>query len=310
MPALYLFKKIIESIPTLVGVTLVTFLLLKLAPGDPVYYLVGERVTQDRIDSIRQKYHLDDKGWGSQYILYIKNVFQGGMGRSYITNKTVISSFAERFPNTLRLALFSIIISIFSGITLGIVSACVKMPFWNQILTFLTTFGISTPVFWFGLFLIYIFSRWLQVLPASGVGNGEIAYLILPAITLGSRSAAYLARMTKTSMESVKEARYIGAARGRGIHPVSIIMRHSLKNALIPIITLIGLDFGSYLNGSVLTETIFGWNGVGSYIVMAINQRDYPVIMGGILLGTIIFIGVNIWIDFLYTLFDPRIELK
>ncbi len=310
MPALYLIKKIIESIPTLIGVTIVTFILLKLAPGDPIYYLVGERVDQTRLEQIREKYQINKKGLVGQYCLYVKNMFQGGMGRSYITNKTVISSLAQRFPNTLRLAMFSIIISIFSGIILGIISAYTRIPFWDQLLTILTTFGISTPVFWFGLFLIFIFARCFNILPASGTGEGEMAYLILPAITLGSRSAAYLARMTKTSMESVKGARYVIAAKGRGIHPFSIVMRHSLKNALIPIVTLIGLDFGSYLNGSVLTETIFGWNGVGSYIVMAINQRDYPVIMGGILLGTTIFITVNIIIDFLYVLFDPRIELK
>ena len=174
----------------------------------------------------------------------------------------------------------------------------------------LTTFGISTPVFWFGLFLIYIFARVLGVLPASGMGDGEAAYLILPAITLGSRSAAYLARMTRTSLEQVRNARYVLAAKARGIQPFSLILRHTLKNALIPVITLIGLDFGSYLNGSVLTETIFGWNGVGSYLVLAITQRDYPVIMGGVLLGTVIFIVVNIVMDFLYVLVDPRIELK
>lgn len=310
MPAVYLLRKITESIPTLLGVTLLTFMLLKLAPGDPLYSIIGERVTAERAQMIREQMDISSKPWPVQYLSYIGNIARGDLGTSYITKQPVIRAFADRFPNTLRLAAVSMVLAIISGILLGIAGAYIKTPFFEKFLMIITTFGISTPVFWFGLLLIYIFARMLNILPASGMGQGHIAYIILPAITLGSRSAAYLARMTKTSLEQVKHARYVLAAQARGLSTFSIVFRHTLKNALIPVITLIGLDFGSYLNGSVLTETIFGWNGIGSYLVLAISQRDYPVIMGGVLLGTIIFIMVNIVMDFLYVLVDPRIELR
>ncbi|MDX9703107.1 MAG: ABC transporter permease [Candidatus Auribacterota bacterium] len=310
MPFVYFLRKIMESVPTLIGVTLITFVLLKLAPGDPIYSIIGERVTQDRETMIREQIDISKSAWPKQYVRYISNIFKGDFGSSYVTKQPVIEGFSSRFPNTLRLAGISILLAVFSGIGLGIAGAYVKSPFFEKLLMILTTFGISTPVFWFGLLLIYIFARVLGVLPASGMGDGEVAYIILPAVTLASRSAAYLARMTRTSFDQVKHARFVLAARARGISSQSVVLRHTLKNALIPVITLIGLDFGSYLNGSVLTETIFGWNGVGSYLVTAISQRDYPVIMGGVLLGTVIFIVVNIVMDFLYTLADPRIELK
>ncbi len=310
MPFVYLMRKSMESMPTLIGVTLLTFLLLKMAPGDPIYAIIGERVSHDREAMIREQLQADQSAWPKQYLKYMGNILRGDLGTSYITKQPVIQGFASRFPNTMRLAGISIVLAIITGIGLGIIGTYTKNAFFEKFLMVLTTFGISTPVFWFGLFLIYIFARVLGVLPASGMGDGEPAYLILPAITLGSRSAAYLARMTRTSLEQVRNARYVLAAKARGIQPYSLVLRHTLKNALIPVITLIGLDFGSYLNGSVLTETIFGWNGVGSYLVLAITQRDYPVIMGGVLLGTVIFIVVNIVMDFLYVLVDPRIELK
>jgi len=310
MSGLIFLRKFLEAIPTLIGVTLITFLLLKLAPGDPIYSIVGERVSEERLTQIRSRMELNNTGWFYQYGLYLKNICKGDLGKSYITKQPVLSAFSERIPNTLRLALLSMAMAVILGIFIGFLGAYIKSPFFNQLFVFITTFGVSTPVFWFGLFLVYLFARCLNILPASGMGNGEFVYLILPAFTLGSRSAAYLARMTKTTIEEVKQQRYILAAKARGLSVFSITMKHTFKNALIPIITLIGLDFGSYLNGSVLTETIFGWNGVGRYLVQAIGQRDYPVIMGGILLGTVVFILVNILMDFLYSVSDPRIEFK
>lgn len=310
MPAFYLLRRLMESVPTLIGVSLITFLLLKCAPGNPIFSIVGERITQDRLQMLQKEMRIESASWGRQYLLYIRNILKGNFGYSYITKQPVLQSYAKLFPNTLKLAGFSIILAVISGMILGILAVYIRSPLWEQMFTLFSTFGISTPVFWFGLFLIYIFARCFMILPASGMGDGEFAYLVLPAITLGSRSAAYLARMTKTSMEEVQGSRFLFAAKARGIHPISVIFRHTLKNALIPIVTLIGLDFGSYLNGSVLTETIFGWNGVGRYIVVAIGERDYPVIMGGIIMGTFIFIMVNILMDFCYSLIDPRIELK
>lgn len=310
MGASYILKRIIESIPTLIGVTLITFALLKVAPGDPLYAIVGERVTQDRLETIREQFHTRDMQWWKEYAHYIGNIIKGDFGVSYITKQPVFRSLASRFPNTLKLAAVSIFFAVLSGLLLGIAAAYLRSEVWNQIFTIISTCGISTPVFWFGLLLIYIFARIVQVLPAAGMGNGEIAYIILPALTLGSRSAAYIARITKAGIEEVRDSRFVLAAWAHGISPVSIVFRHTLKNALIPVITVVGLDIGSYLNGSVLTETIFGWNGVGRFIVQAIYQRDYPVIMAGILLGTIIFIVINLLMDFCYRAADPRIELK
>jgi ABC-type dipeptide/oligopeptide/nickel transport system permease component len=284
--------------------------LLKLAPGDPIHSIVGERVSEQRLEEIKKTYQLDTQAWWKQYGLYIKNIFSGNLGRSYITRQPVLRAYADRFPNTLRLAGVSVLLAVIAGLVIGVAGAYIRSPLFHQLFTLFTSFGISTPVFWFGLFLIYIFARVLMVLPASGMGNGELAYIVLPAVTLASRSAAYLARMTKTSLEQVRDARFILAVKARGIVPVAVMLKHTMKNALIPIITLIGLDFGSYLNGSVLTETIFCWNGVGRYLVYSIGQRDYPVIMGGILMGTVIFIMVNIIMDFCYAWVDPRIELK
>ncbi|RJP56480.1 MAG: ABC transporter permease [Candidatus Auribacter fodinae] len=310
MPFVYVLKRLTESIPTLIGVTLITFVLLKCAPGNPIYSIVGERVSQDRIEELKKSLQAGDTRWWKQYGAYMGNILKGDFGESYITREPVLKALSVRFPNTLKLALFSIVLAVVSGLLLGIISAYVRSTFWNQVFTILSTCGISTPVFWFGLLLIYVFSRLLNVLPASGMGNGELAYLVLPAITLGSRSAAYIARITCTSLEEVRKSRFVLSAWARGISPLSVVFRHTLKNALIPIVTVIGLDIGSYLNGSVLTETIFGWNGVGRLLVQAIYQRDYPLIMGGILIGTFIFIMVNIIMDIVYAFIDPRIELR
>ncbi|MCD6460918.1 ABC transporter permease [bacterium] len=309
MPLKYFFKKIIESFPTLTGVIIITFILLKLAPGNPLYSIIGERVTAERVSELKSKMDIYDVSLLRQLKMYLFNILKGDLGYSYITKQPVFTSLMEKLPNTIKLASLSIFLAVICGIGLGLIGALTRSVLVDKIILLITTFGISTPVFWFGLLLIYLFARCLRILPASGMSEGELAYIILPALTLGSRSAAYIARMTKASLQDVLAEPYVLSAKARGLSPFSVL-RHSLKNAMIPIITLIGLDFGSYLNGSVLTETIFGWNGVGRYVVMAISQRDYPVIMGGVLMGTLIFIAVNILMDIFYVVADPRIELK
>ena len=310
MPVKYFLRKLMESVPTLLGVMVITFVLLKLAPGNPIYSVIGERVSSERIAELQNKMDLENVSLSKQFGKYFLNILKGDLGYSYITKQPVLKSLMDKLPNTVKLASVSIFFAIIGGIILGLIGALTKSVFIDKFILVVTTFGISTPVFWFGLLLIYIFARCLKILPASGMGDGEIAYIILPALTLGSRSAAYIARMTKTSLMDVLNKPYVLSAKARGISSFSVFVRHALKNAMIPIITLIGLDFGSYLNGSVLTETIFGWNGVGRYVVMAISQRDYPVIMGGILIGTFIFIIVNILMDIFYVAADPRIEMK
>ncbi|MCP5462474.1 MAG: ABC transporter permease [bacterium] len=306
----YLLKKAGEIVPVLIGVTVIAFLLLKFAPGDPLYAIIGERISKDRFEQLKLNESNSPSSFIKQYGMYAAGIIKGNFGVSYITRQPVMKEYVKRFPNTFRLAVISVAFAIITGIAVGIIASVAKCQWIRIVFAFFATAGISTPVFWFGLLLIFIFSRMLHVVPASGMGDGKMIYIVLPAVTLGSRSAAYIARMTQSCMDDIMHSAYINAVRARGIRPLPVVLKHALKNALIPIITLIGLDFGSYLNGSVLTETIFGWNGVGRYLVYAITQRDYPVIMGGVVLGAAFFIVINIVIDICYVYVDPRIELK
>ena len=212
-----------------------------------------------------------------------------------------------------RIALFTLTAMLFStvtGILLGVFMAVFRGSFWDRIGLLLSISGISIPVFWLGLILIYLFSFKLQLLPPTGMGHGpaRLLFLVLPASTLGLSSAAALARITRTAMLEVLSQPYITTARAKGLSGRVVVFKHALRNTLIPVVTIIGLDFGSYLNGSVLTETIFGWDGIGRYAVEGIFQRDYPVIMGCVLVGALLFVLVNLIVDLLYGLLDPRIR--
>jgi ABC-type dipeptide/oligopeptide/nickel transport system permease component len=217
---------------------------------------------------------------------------------------------AEKFPNTVRLALAAVVLACLLGVSAGAVSARHPGTRLDRILSFLSAAGISLPVFWTGLILILIFSAYLGWLPASGMGGGGIAFLVLPAFTLASRSAAYLARITRLSLLETAGENYVLAARAKGLSERMVFGKHIFRNALIPLITLAGLDFASYLNGSVLTETIFGWDGVGRLAMTAILQRDYPVILGCVLLGALVFVAANIVADLLYAVVDPRVRYE
>jgi ABC-type dipeptide/oligopeptide/nickel transport system permease component len=217
---------------------------------------------------------------------------------------------AEKFPNTVRLALAAVVLACLLGVSAGAVSARHPGTRRDRILSFLSAAGISLPVFWIGLILILIFSAYLGWLPASGMGGGGIAFLVLPACTLASRSAAYLARITRLSLLETAGENYVLAARAKGLPERLVFGKHIFRNALIPLITLAGLDFASYLNGSVLTETIFGWDGVGRLAMTAILQRDYPVILGCVLLGALVFVAANIVADLLYAVVDPRVRYE
>jgi len=302
----YIVKRLLLAIPTLWGVTLVTFLLMKSIPGDPVIGMVGERADPAVISQMRRNLGLD-RPLAVQYVRYMRLLCRGELGRSHYTNRPVAQSIAEKFPNTLKLAGAAVIIAILVGLTLGMVAAVWRDTFLDRLCSLTASLGIATPVFWLALLLVMLFSYVLGWLPASGMGGGMPIFLVLPALSLGTRSAAYLARITRSSMLEIMTQDYLRTARAKGLAEWGVTMRHAARNALIPVVTLAGLDFGSYLNGSVLTETIFGWNGIGRFAMEAIMKRDYPVILGTVLVGAAAFIVVNLIVDVSYAFIDPRV---
>jgi ABC-type dipeptide/oligopeptide/nickel transport system permease component len=293
----------------MIGITLITFILLKALPGDPVQGLAGERTSPETIKRLKKELGTEQPVL-FQYAGYMKLLLRGELGRSYYTNRKITDDIKEKLPNTIKLAVGAMIFSTLVGLLLGILMAIAPGSIWDRIGQLISVGGISVPVFFLGLLLIYLFSFVFQILPPSGMGNGSILFLIMPAATLGLNSSAYLARITRSSLIEILSQPYIVTAKAKGVKKSSIMVKHALKNAFIPIVTLIGLDFGSYLNGSVLTETIFGWDGIGRYAVEGIFKRDYPVILGCVLVGAVLFILVNLSVDLLYGFFDPRIRRR
>jgi ABC-type dipeptide/oligopeptide/nickel transport system permease component len=306
---LYLAKRLLLFIPTLLGITLITFFLMQALPGDPVQSMVGERATPETISRIRAELGME-RPLPLQYLGYLKLIVQGELGRSYYTNRNVTDDLLQKFPNTLRLSLAAILFASISGIALGVVSATKRGTVWDSFASMVSVGGISLPVFWLGLTLMLIFALYLRWLPPSGMGHNESAYLVLPAVTLGTFSMAYIARIVRSSMIESLSQPYIATARAKGLTERAIILKHALKNSLIPVVTLIGLDLGSYLNGAVLTETIFGWDGLGRYALDGIMKRDYPVIMGVVLFGALVFMFVNLLVDISYHFIDPRVRVR
>ncbi len=303
----YLIRRLVMMIPVLLGVLFITFLLMFVIPGDPITNMMGQRANDEVIERIRKDLHLDDP-WYIQFFNYIGRTLRGDLGQSFVTHRPVAVEILEKLPNTARLAISTMIVASIMGILIGILAAVFHNTWIDRTVMVFALIFISTPVFWFGLILIYIFSITLGWLPISGMGDGSIKYLILPAITLGTRSSAFLARMTRSTMLEVIRQDFIRTARSKGLSQKIVIFKHALKNAMIPIITILGLDFASYLNGSVLTETIFGWPGFGRYVVQAINKRDFQVIAGSVMIGAIIFVVANLLVDLSYGFLDPRIR--
>lgn len=304
----YLLKRVLIFIPSLLGITLVTFVLIQALPGDPVQSMVGERASPETIARIRAELGTD-RSLPLQFFGYVKLLGQGELGRSYYTNRRVSDDLLQKFPNTLKLAVAAVLFATLGGISLGIVSAVKRGTAWDKIASIISVGGISLPVFWLGLTLMLIFGLYFRWLPPSGMGNSPL-YLVLPAVTLGTYSLAYVARITRTTMMEALSQPYVATARAKGLPERTVILKHALKNSLIPIVTLIGLDLGSYLNGAVLTETIFGWDGLGRYALDGILKRDYPVIMGVVLFGAVVFVVMNLLVDFSYHLLDPRVRVK
>ncbi len=302
----YLIKKIILLVPLLFGVTFLTFALSKALPGDPVLSMVGERAQPEVIEKIRREIG-SDQHLIVQYLGYVKLLMKGEFGRSYYTNREVFGDLVQKFPNTFKLAFGAMMIAIPIGLIFGFLSAIKKDTITDRIISSLSVTGLSLPVFWSGLLIMYLFSLKLKLVPPSG--TGDIRFLILPSLTLSLPALATLSRITRTTILEIKDMAFITTARAKGIEESKIHYVHILKNVLVPLITIIGLDFASYLNGAVLTETIFGWDGIGRFTMEGIIKRDYPVIMGCVLSGTVIFISINLMVDILYHYLDPRIRL-
>lgn len=303
----YITRRLLVAVPTLIGLALVTFLLLRAIPGDPAVGLAGERADPATLEAIRAELGVG-KPLPVQFAGYVKLLAQGNLGSSYYTRRPVMDDILEKFPNTLKLALSAMVVASFAGMLLGILSAVTRGSYWEKVFSGASLAGISLPVFWVGLVLMLIFAFALPWFPPSGMGDGQLAYIVLPAATLGLNSAAYIARITRMSLIEVLGAQYVTTARAKGLSPFKVVAKHALRNALIPVITLIAIDFGSYLNGSVLTETIFGWDGIGRYALDGIMRRDYPVILGTVLVGSAFFVFFNTLADVAYAFIDPRIR--
>jgi ABC-type dipeptide/oligopeptide/nickel transport system permease component len=300
----FIVRRLALSIPTLFGVLVVVFLLLYVAPGDPVQEMVGERADAETIARLRKELHLDEPLL-SQFTHYTGGVLRGNFGNSYITQRPIIQDIRERFPKTLLLAGTAMLLASILGITLGVLSARSPGGWFDRLGLGIAYLGISFPVYWVGLILILVFAVMLKWLPPSGYGG--VKYLILPALALGSRSIAFLARVTRSAMLDVLGGDYVRTARAKGLRERVVVVRHALRNALIPIITVLGLDFGYYLTGSILTETIFSWPGIGRYVVNAITRRDLPAIQGSVLFLSVVFVLVNLLTDLAYAKADPRV---
>lgn len=304
----YSIRRILLFIPVLIGVATVTFFLLHVLPGDPVLSMVGERYDEETLEKLRKEMRLDDPLL-VRYGHYLYDLARLDLGRSYITGVPVWESIRKRFPYTLQLAAAAMLIAIVIGIGAGVLAA----SRWRTPLDYLTmgttVVGVSMPVFWLGVLLIYVFSMKLGWLPASGHGDGNIVFLILPAFTLAQASSAYVARITRSSMlDEIKEV-YVKVARAKGVPEHRVLLRHALRNAMLPIITVVGADFGSYLSGAVLTESIFAWPGLGRFTLDAILKRDLPAIQGAVLFMAVLFLTVNLLVDLIYARVDPRVRV-
>ena len=300
----FIVRRILLAIPTLIGVLVVAFLLLYVAPGDPVTAMIGERADSATIARLRNELRLDDPMY-VRFGHYVGQIAKGDLGRSYITNRPITRDIRERFPKTLQLAAAAMLFAAFTGITLGILSARNPGGFADRLALGVAYLGISFPVYWVGLLLILLFAVTLHLLPPSGYGG--LRFLILPALALGMRSIAFLARVTRSAMLDALSADYVRTARAKGLAERVVTLRHALRNAMIPVVTVLGLDFGSYLTGSILTETVFSWPGLGRYVVNAIARRDLPAIQGTVLFLSAVFVLVNLLVDLAYAKTDPRI---
>lgn len=323
--ARYILNRLALIVPIILGVTLIIFLILAFIPGDPAQLMLGEAASAEAVAALRTELGLD-KPLLVRYGIFLKQLLQGDLGTSYLQRAPVLKLIVDRLPATLELTLFAMFVGSVIGVVAGIISATKQHSLLDYTAMFISILGVSMPVFWLGIMLILFFSVNLGWLPVSGRGPGVIAalpailngdfdpliqglrHILLPSITLGTGLAALIARMTRSSMLEIIRQDYVKTAKAKGLPGKLVIWKHALKNALIPVITALGLQFGQLLGGAVLTESIFAWPGLGRLAVDAINARDFPVIQGVVLVITLGVVLVNLIVDLIYTFIDPRIR--
>jgi ABC-type dipeptide/oligopeptide/nickel transport system permease component len=292
-------------VPILFGVSVLVFMMLHLTPGDPARLIAGPTATPEQVDEIRGLLGLDQPLY-QQYYDYMVRLAHGDLGQSVITHDAVTSELAPRFIATAELSGAAMVVAVVVGMTFGIISATRQYSIVDNILSVLALLGLSTPAYWLGLMLILLFSLHFGWFPAAG--RGGISHLILPTFTLAMFAMATVARMTRGSLLEVLNQDYVRSARAKGLSESFVLNRHALKNALIPVMTVVGLQVGQLLSGAVLTETVFSWPGIGRFLVDSIEARDFPIVQGGVLLTAAIFVIVNLIVDLLYGVVDPRIR--
>ncbi|MEL6261364.1 MAG: ABC transporter permease [Cyanobacteria bacterium J06626_6] len=333
----YILGRLLQLIPVLLGISLLVFAFLHLIPGDPAVTMLGDRATPEALEVLRDRMGLNEP-LPLQYLTFLGNLLQFDLGTSIFTGVPILEEIKTRWPATFELSLVAMLIALLVGIPAGVVAAVKKNSIVDNLFMSGSLLGVSMPVYWLGLLLVYLFAVNLQWLPPSGrigvnvafgfrpitgffildavlQGNfkalGDIvAHLILPAVTLSTIPLAIIARITRSAMLEVLSQDYIRTARSKGLKELRVIGKHALKNAMLPVITIVGLEFGTLLGGAILTETIFSWPGIGSWIYGGILQRDYPIVQGGVVFVAFVFVLINLLVDISYAFLDPRIQYR
>jgi peptide/nickel transport system permease protein len=306
----FTLRRLVAIVPILWGISLIIFVLMSIVPGDPIAGLIDPRqgtFDPKAAEELRRQWGLD-RPKHEQYLLFLGNAMRGDLGRSLHQHSPVVTIVAERFPATARLAAAAMLYATILGVAMGIIAAIKRNTWLDTTSMIVALVGVSMPVFWLGLMLMLLFGVILHVLPVSGMGQGELRYLILPAVTLGSVVTGIIARVTRSAMLNVVQQDYILTARAKGLSEQVLMYRHALKNALIPVVTIVGVQTGGLLAGAVITETVFNWPGVGRLLVQSIFQRDLPVVQGVVLTLALMFAAVNLLVDLVYGFIDPRIR--
>jgi len=312
----YVVQRLLLAVPVLVGVSILVFAVMHLSPGDPAAIMLGAQATREDIERLHRDLGLD-RALPVQYGRWVGRVLQGDLGRSIPLGREVLPEVLVRFKATLILTAGALAVALVIGVPAGIVSATRQYTWLDRLSMGVAVTGVSLPVFWTGIMLIIVFSLTLGWLPSAGMYSpygGNLAdlgwHLVLPAVTLGTASAAALARMTRSAVLEIVRQDFVRSARAKGLGEGAVVGRHVLKNALNPIVTVLGIQVGTLLGGAILTETVFSWPGLGSMMVRAIQARDYPLVQGGVLLIATTFVLVNLLVDLLYAVFDPRIRYE
>lgn len=294
-------------IPVLIGVSLIVFILMQLTPGDPAQIMLGPQASEEDIENMRNKLGLNDPLY-IQYLRFLLGILTLNLGTSIQDSQPVITQILQHFPATVELTLAAMVVALLIGIPIGIISSTKQYSFFDNAATLGGLVGFSMPNFWLSIMLILVFSVTLGWFPVSGYGG--FIFLALPAISLGTQTAAVIMRMTRSSMLEVLRQDYIRTARAKGLNEKSVIYLHALRNALIPIITVVGLQVGVLLEGAILTEAVFSWPGIGRFMIDAIRAKDFPVVQGSVVFVAFLFVFVNLIVDILYAYVDPRIKAQ